>query len=73
MNFYAHRKVSELERDLRDAKAKHPQLEREHRPDLFGPLALRAGGALRFFGERLESWAAPPSPETRNPVRHDAP
>jgi hypothetical protein len=50
MNFYAHKKVSELERDLRDAKAKHPQLEREHRPAVFGPLALRA--AMRWAFRR---------------------
>lgn len=56
MNIYAIERTQEIERELRANRGRLPEPEGSQRRPVFGPLAARAGRALRRAGEGLESW-----------------
>lgn len=61
-HIYVAEKLRELEQ--MDSKRQQPRLEPPRKPKpVIGPVARKAGRALKKFGEGLESWGAPPPPE----------
>jgi hypothetical protein len=59
IDLYVVNKVRELEAERAQRASQRPQPA-----PVVGPLARVAGRALRRIGEGLESWAAPPVPES---------
>jgi hypothetical protein len=68
-SFYAIEKIHELETELRAGQKHLIEAERRPRKPVFGPIAARAGRALRRAGEGLESWANVPAPDERRMAR----
>lgn len=62
-DIYVNEKLRELQKlDAKNTHRPPVQPPRRSKPVL-GPIARRAGRALRRFGEGLESWGAPPPAE----------
>jgi hypothetical protein len=63
---WGHIYVSEKLRELEDEAARRtPERPLPNRKPVLGPVARRAGRALRRIGEGLEAWgSAPPARET---------
>jgi hypothetical protein len=68
MNIYAIEKTTQLERELRNRRPLLPP-EEPKRKTIFGPIAARAGRALRRAGEGLEGWANVPITEDHQVAR----
>jgi hypothetical protein len=65
MNIYAIERTHEIERELRSRHNLPGEPLPAPRKPVFGPLAARAGRALRRAGEGLESWANAPAADER--------
>lgn len=55
---YVSEKLRELEKDERERYYREPKPKPKPKP-IVGPVARRAGKALRRFGEGLEAWGSP--------------